>query len=149
MRHRKLLPRHELKSSLIANFCHSCFNASRHPQISGEATAINHLLSFSATTTSMYNQPARSAAPALGPQVAKRLASSTAGAKQTPRQGRKGHLYGPQPSHPAVTPEEAVRITKRRIAKAERDERMDITLALTPVKTCVALLLTFRIFGLM
>lgn len=82
----------------------------------------------------MYSQPARSAAPALSPRVARRWASSAS--KPPPRKGRKGHLYGPAPSHPPPTPEEEVRITKRRIAKAERDERMDITLALTPVKTC-------------
>jgi hypothetical protein len=59
-----------------------------------------------------------------------RLGSST----KTPLRLGKGRLYGPRP-HPEVTPEEAIRITKRRVQKAERDERMDITLALTPVKT--------------
>lgn len=83
----------------------------------------------------MYSQPARKVSPALvlGPRVSRRWASSSV--KPIPRKGRKGHLYGPQPSHPPATPEEEVRITKRRITKAERDERMDITLALTPVKT--------------
>ena len=51
-----------------------------------------------------------------------------------PRKGRKAHLYIPDKEH-YPTPEEEVRITKRRIQKAERDERMDITLALTPPKT--------------
>lgn len=46
-------------------------------------------------------------------------------------------MYGSRKEHPPPTPEEEVRITKRRIAKAERDERMDITMSLTPVKTCV------------
>jgi hypothetical protein len=82
----------------------------------------------------MYSQPARSAVPDLVPRVCRRWAS---GSKPSPRQGRKGHLYGPRPAHPPPTPEEEVRITKRRISKAERDERMDITLALTPVKTYV------------
>ena len=35
------------------------------------------------------------------------------------------------------TASEEVKIARRRIAKAERDERMDITRVLTPVKTCV------------
>ncbi|KIJ56515.1 hypothetical protein M422DRAFT_238141 [Sphaerobolus stellatus SS14] len=35
----------------------------------------------------------------------------------------------------SVTPEEEVRILKRRLEKAERDERMDITTTLTPPKT--------------
>ena len=83
----------------------------------------------------MYSQSARKAAPALGSQVGKRWASSAN--KPPPRKGRKGHLYGPAPEHPPPTPEEQVRIIKRRIAKSERDERMDITMALTPVKTCV------------
>jgi len=83
----------------------------------------------------MYRQPARYAVPALGPRVYKRWASGT---KSTPRKGRRGHLYGTTKEHPAPSPEEQVRITKRRIAKAERDERMDITMALTPVKTWVS-----------
>jgi hypothetical protein len=69
----------------------------------------------------------------VAPLICRRWVSK----KPTPRQGRKGHLYGKKATHPPPTPEEAVRITKRRIAKAERDERMDITMALTPVKTCV------------
>ena len=84
----------------------------------------------------MYSQPTRNAAPVLGPRICRRWAS----VKPTPRQGRKGHLYGPKPTHPPPTPEEDVRITKRRMVKAERDERMDITLALTPVKTWVFIL---------
>ncbi|KAH7914908.1 hypothetical protein BJ138DRAFT_267947 [Hygrophoropsis aurantiaca] len=66
------------------------------------------------------------------PRVSKRYAST---AKPKTRQGRKGHLYGGPAEHPPVSPEEQVRITKRRVEKAERDERMDITMALTPVKT--------------
>ena len=84
----------------------------------------------------MYSHPVRNAV--LGSRVTRRFASSSPSTKPPPRKGRKGHLYGPKPSHPDVTPEEAVRITKRRIEKAERDERMDITLALTPVKTYVS-----------
>ena len=88
----------------------------------------------------MYAQPVRNASTSLvwGSRVTRRFASSSPSTKPPPRKGRKGHLYGPKPSHPDVTPEEAVRITKRRIEKAERDERMDITLALTPVKTYVS-----------
>jgi hypothetical protein len=51
------------------------------------------------------------------------------------RKGRKGFLYQATREQPPVTPEEQIRITKRRIMKAERDERVDLTLALTPVKT--------------
>ncbi|KAJ7641348.1 hypothetical protein FB45DRAFT_899992 [Roridomyces roridus] len=47
--------------------------------------------------------------------------------------GRKGLLYL-QKTAPSVKPEEKVRITARRMLKAERDERMDVTHALTPVK---------------
>ncbi|OCH87743.1 hypothetical protein OBBRIDRAFT_889572 [Obba rivulosa] len=62
-------------------------------------------------------------------RAGRRLASTTV------RQGRKGHLYV-EPSDPLPpTPEEAVKITVRRVKKAERDERMDVTLSLTPVKT--------------
>lgn len=102
-------------------------------------TTLVHLL--------MYSRSACTAAPALGPRVSKRWASSTG--KPTPRKGRKGHLYGPAPSHPPPTPEEEVRITKRRMAKAERDERMDITLALTPVKTCALFHVNYFIFRLL
>ncbi|PSR75148.1 hypothetical protein PHLCEN_2v9291 [Hermanssonia centrifuga] len=41
-------------------------------------------------------------------------------------------------SPPPPTGQENVRIAKRRMAKAERDERIDITKALTPVKTYMA-----------
>ncbi|KAJ6602480.1 hypothetical protein DFH09DRAFT_1019623 [Mycena vulgaris] len=59
---------------------------------------------------------------------------TTAGArKPSPRLGRKGFLYL-QKSMPAVKPAESARITARRVLKAERDERMDVTHALTPVK---------------
>lgn len=95
----------------------------------------------------MYSHPARTTAPSLGSQVSKRWASSSS--KPSPRKGRKGHLYGPTPSHPPPTPEEEVRITKRRMAKAERDERMDITLALTPVKTCALFYSNYFISRLM
>lgn len=37
--------------------------------------------------------------------------------------------------HPEVTELEKYKIVKRRIMKAEREERMDLTKALTPVKT--------------
>jgi hypothetical protein len=57
--------------------------------------------------------------------------------KPPARKGRKGHLYGVVDKS-QVTPTEQVNITRRRIEKAERDERIDIALSLTPVKTCVA-----------
>jgi hypothetical protein len=91
----------------------------------------------------------RSLGPAMSysitPSLGKRFASGSSlfmqtpgkPAKSTPRKGRKGHLYIADINHPPVTPEEQVRIIKRRIQKAERDERMDITLAMTPVKTYV------------
>jgi hypothetical protein len=60
-----------------------------------------------------------------------------AASKVPTRKGRKGHLYQASHEHPPPTPQEQVRITRRRIEKAERDERVDLTLALTPVKTCV------------
>ncbi|OBZ72867.1 hypothetical protein A0H81_07013 [Grifola frondosa] len=53
------------------------------------------------------------------------------------RLGRKGKLYGQIPAGPdeyRVTVDEEIRILRRRHRKAERDERMDITRALTPVK---------------
>ncbi|KAJ7640169.1 hypothetical protein B0H17DRAFT_994872 [Mycena rosella] len=56
-----------------------------------------------------------------------------AGNKPSPRLGRKGFLYL-QKTAQSIRPEEEVRITARRILKAERDERMDVTVALTPVK---------------
>ncbi|KAH9942627.1 hypothetical protein B0H21DRAFT_522514 [Amylocystis lapponica] len=46
--------------------------------------------------------------------------------------GRNGRIHG---SPGASSPEEDVRILARRMAKAERDERIDITLALTPVRS--------------
>ncbi|KAJ7629396.1 hypothetical protein DFH06DRAFT_1057011 [Mycena polygramma] len=54
--------------------------------------------------------------------------------KPIPRLGRKGFLYLQKTAPKAVKPEERLRITARRISKAERDERMDVTRALTPVK---------------
>lgn len=64
------------------------------------------------------------------PRISKRYAS-TAKPKPKPRKSTKGVHGGHQP----VSPEEQARIIRRRIEKAERDERMDITMALTPVKT--------------
>ncbi|EIW77854.1 hypothetical protein CONPUDRAFT_157032 [Coniophora puteana RWD-64-598 SS2] len=66
--------------------------------------------------------------PATVPLVTKRLMGSKA------RNHKKSKLMSPAPTLEA-TAEEKVRIVKRRIEKAERDERMDITMALTPVKT--------------
>jgi len=66
------------------------------------------------------------------PRISKRYAS-TANPKLKARKGPNDH--GPMPNPHTVSPEEEVRIIKRRIEKAERDERMDITMALTPVKT--------------
>ncbi|KAJ7119491.1 hypothetical protein C8R44DRAFT_175979 [Mycena epipterygia] len=56
----------------------------------------------------------------------------------SPRLGRKGFLYLQKQAQHHTKPEERVRITARRILKAERDERMDITRALTPVKQYMA-----------
>ncbi|KAG2155346.1 uncharacterized protein EDB93DRAFT_1130268 [Suillus bovinus] len=64
------------------------------------------------------------------PRISKRYAS-TAKPKHKPWKATKGITPQRQP----VSPEEQARIIKRRIEKAERDERMDITMALTPVKT--------------
>lgn len=36
--------------------------------------------------------------------------------------------------HPPTTKAEQMKVTQRRMSKAERDERMDITMALTPPK---------------
>ncbi|KAJ6617948.1 hypothetical protein B0H10DRAFT_2218120 [Mycena sp. CBHHK59/15] len=59
-------------------------------------------------------------------------AASTASRKPSPKMVRKGLQYL-QKTAPVVKPEERVRITARRMLKAERDERMDITSALTPI----------------
>ncbi|KAG1782242.1 hypothetical protein EV702DRAFT_1071002 [Suillus placidus] len=67
------------------------------------------------------------------PRISKRYAS-TAKPKPKPRKGTKG-VCSVIPGHQPISPEEQARIIKRRIEKAERDERMDITIALTPVKT--------------
>ncbi|KAJ7475191.1 hypothetical protein B0H11DRAFT_2034470 [Mycena galericulata] len=53
--------------------------------------------------------------------------------KSSPRLGRKGFLYL-QKTAQTVKPEERLRITARRMLKSERDERMDVTHVLTPVK---------------
>jgi len=68
------------------------------------------------------------------PRISKRYAS-TVTPKPQARKGRQGNLNGATQEHQPVTPEEQVRIIKHRIEKAERDEHMDITMALTPVKT--------------
>ncbi|KAL0948180.1 hypothetical protein HGRIS_010791 [Hohenbuehelia grisea] len=52
--------------------------------------------------------------------------------------GKTGFMKGPHQHSQDHTPEEVVRIIARRIAKAERDERVDMTLALTPVRTYMA-----------
>lgn len=62
---------------------------------------------------------------------------ATGTVKASPRAGRKGHMYGPPIQHPGPSKEEQVRIITRRMVKAERDERVDITLSLSEVKTCV------------
>ncbi|KAF7328998.1 hypothetical protein MVEN_02529800 [Mycena venus] len=75
------------------------------------------------------------AVPPHWPQSAEIVQKLTQNAKKPPvRLGRKGFLYLRKTAPQAVMPEERVRIVARRIAKAERDERMDITQALTPVK---------------
>ncbi|KAJ6589084.1 hypothetical protein B0H19DRAFT_1014188 [Mycena capillaripes] len=58
--------------------------------------------------------------------------------KPSPRLGRKGFLYLQKTAPKAVKPEERLKITARRMVKAERDERMDVTAALTPVKQYMA-----------
>jgi hypothetical protein len=67
------------------------------------------------------------------PRISKRYAS-TAKPKPNARKGTKD-VRGVTPGRQTVSPEEQARIIKRRVEKAERDERMDITMALTPVKT--------------
>ncbi|KAK0444988.1 uncharacterized protein EV420DRAFT_1572846 [Desarmillaria tabescens] len=52
------------------------------------------------------------------------------------RLGRKGHIFGQVLNDsPSVPDKELAKQMSRRIKKAEKDERMDITMALTPVKT--------------
>ncbi|KAG7442104.1 uncharacterized protein BT62DRAFT_936455 [Guyanagaster necrorhizus] len=52
------------------------------------------------------------------------------------RLGRKGHIFGQILNDAPPVPErELAKQLSRRIKKAEKDERMDITMALTPVKT--------------
>ncbi|CAL1702818.1 unnamed protein product [Somion occarium] len=70
-------------------------------------------------------------------RTAKRLISTKAADVYAERQAatalrQKAELLNEPPPPSGV---EEVKITKRRIGKAERDERMDITLALTPVRT--------------
>lgn len=56
------------------------------------------------------------------------------------RLGRKGHIFGQVLNDtPSIPERELAKQMSRRIKKAEKDERMDITMALTPVKTCVDL----------
>ncbi|KAJ7471837.1 hypothetical protein FB451DRAFT_1134587 [Mycena latifolia] len=71
-------------------------------------------------------------------QMAKaQMNAENASKKQGARLGRKGFLYL-QKKAVSLRPEELVRITARRVLKAERDERMDVTQALTPVKQYMA-----------
>ena len=70
--------------------------------------------------------------PVAVPLVARRLVGTKA---RNQKKGSKLMSPAPEPLRPELKAEEQVRITKRRIEKAERDERMDITMALTPVKT--------------
>ncbi|KAK0216503.1 hypothetical protein EDD85DRAFT_869993 [Armillaria nabsnona] len=52
------------------------------------------------------------------------------------RLGRKGHIFGQVLNDtPSIPERELAKQMSRRIKKAEKDERMDITMALTPVKT--------------
>ncbi|KAF8170730.1 hypothetical protein K438DRAFT_1773669 [Mycena galopus ATCC 62051] len=51
----------------------------------------------------------------------------------SPRLGRKGFLYLQKTAPRAVKPAERVKIVARRMMKAERDERVDVTHALTPI----------------
>lgn len=60
-----------------------------------------------------------------------RFISSNAGSKGSSRP--TGAV--PHRKEDPVSAEEKTKILHRRIAKAERDERIDITLALTPVRT--------------
>ena len=53
-------------------------------------------------------------------------------------------------AHPPIRDAERADYTRRRVAKAERDERMDITKMLTPVKTCVPVpILVWCVWSLM
>ncbi|KAJ7034706.1 hypothetical protein C8F04DRAFT_559522 [Mycena alexandri] len=58
--------------------------------------------------------------------------------KSSPRLGRKGFLYLQKTAPTEVKAAERVRIIARRMLKAERDERMDITQSLTVVKQYMA-----------
>jgi hypothetical protein len=71
----------------------------------------------------------------MPPRIFRRDASTAAREKP-------GHLrQPPRPRHrtpvPPVSPAELGKQRLRRILKAERDERMDISMSLTPVKTYV------------
>jgi len=68
----------------------------------------------------------------MPPRIFRREASTVARAKP----GRVRQPSRPQ-SRPQVPPAELERQRLRRIAKAERDERMDISMSLTPAKTYV------------
>ncbi|KAJ6510433.1 hypothetical protein C8R45DRAFT_814906, partial [Mycena sanguinolenta] len=68
-------------------------------------------------------------------EVAQKISQTN---EPSPRLGRKGFLYLQKTAPRAVRPEERVKIVARRMIKAERDERMDITHALTPVKQYMA-----------
>lgn len=58
------------------------------------------------------------------------------------RKGRIGPIYRVK-QIPKLSPEETIRVLARRMAKAERDERVDLTIALTQPKQCVSSV-TFR-----
>ncbi|KAJ7262783.1 hypothetical protein B0H12DRAFT_1047526 [Mycena haematopus] len=78
------------------------------------------------------------ALPPHWPQTAEIAQKISHANKPSPRLGRKGFLYLQKTAPRAVPPPERVKIVARRIMKAERDERMDITHALTPVKQYMA-----------
>ena len=70
------------------------------------------------------------------PRSARRFSTSAVKAKKW-WVGKEMQLPPEQPSerpHPPPSKAEEMRVKQRRITKAERDERMDITMALTPVK---------------
>ncbi|KAJ7902709.1 hypothetical protein B0H14DRAFT_1145066 [Mycena olivaceomarginata] len=70
--------------------------------------------------------------------ITSKIAQAAHANRPTPRLGRKGFLFLQKSAPSAAKPPERVKIVARRMVKAERDERMDVTHALTPVKQYMA-----------
>ncbi|KAJ7334742.1 hypothetical protein DFH08DRAFT_292391 [Mycena albidolilacea] len=70
--------------------------------------------------------------------ITSKIAQAAHASRPTPRLGRKGFLFLQKSAPNAAKPPERVKIVARRMVKAERDERMDVTHALTPVKQYMA-----------